>query len=278
MGDPACRNAKIRLIISQYHERVSSVASPRLLNQTERAPHIETPQNPTNTVLPTDANPLSFTHIKPTDNSYKIAGMRKGERLNSLSHLIGAVLALAGSAVLISFAALDGDARRLISYSVYGFTLFLLYLISTLYHSLSGRAKRVFRVLDHQAIYLLIAGTYTPFTLIALKGATAWWMFGAIWSLAVFGIVLDALPRKGARIVPVIIYLVMGWLCLFALDPILAALPPMGFRWLLAGGIFYTTGVVFFILDHWYPWCHGIWHLFVLAGSLSHYIAILLYL
>ena len=204
--------------------------------------------------------------------------MYKGERLNSISHLIGAVLALSGGAALIVFAAMDGDIRRIISFSIYGFTLFLLYLISTIYHSLPGPAKRVFQVLDHQAIYLLIAGTYTPFTLVALHGTLAWWMFGAIWGLAAVGIILDALPRKGARVVPIIIYLVMGWLCLFAMGPILAVLPPAGFRWLLAGGIFYTSGIVFFILDHWYPRCHGIWHLFVLAGSACHYFAILLYL
>ena len=204
--------------------------------------------------------------------------MYKGERLNSISHLIGAVLALSGGAVLVTFAALDGDVRRIISFSVYGFTLFLLYLISTIYHSLSGPAKRIFQMLDHQAIYLLIAGTYTPFTLVALHGTLAWWMFGTIWGLAAVGIILDALPRKGARVVPIIIYLVMGWLCLFALDPIIAAMPPAGFRWLLAGGIFYTSGIVFFILDNWYPRCHGIWHLFVLAGSVCHYFAILFYL
>ncbi len=204
--------------------------------------------------------------------------MHKGERFNSISHLIGAVLALAGGAVLVTFAGMDGDARKLVSYSVYGFTLFLLYLVSTLYHSLTGPAKRAFRVLDHQVIYLLIAGTYTPFTLVALKGALGWWMFGTIWGLAVFGIVLDTLSRKGPRVVPIIIYLVMGWLCLFALDSLLAALPPEGFRWLLAGGIFYTVGVMFYILDHRYPWCHGVWHLFVLAGSISHYFAILLFL
>ena len=204
--------------------------------------------------------------------------MYKGERLNSISHLIGAVFALAGGAALVTFAVMDGDVRRIISFSVYGITLFLLYLISTIYHSLPGRAKQVFRILDHQAIYLLIAGTYTPFTLVALKGALGWWMFGAIWGMAVVGMVLDALPRKGPRVVPIIIYLLMGWLCLFALTPLLAALPPIGFRWLLAGGIFYTSGIVFFILDHWYPRCHGIWHLFVLAGSVCHYFAILLYL
>jgi len=204
--------------------------------------------------------------------------MYKGERLNSITHLIGAVFALAGAAVLVSFAAMDGDIRKTVSFSIYGFTLFLLYLISTLYHSLPGPAKRIFKVLDHQAIYLLIAGTYTPFTLVALKGAVGWRMFGAVWALAACGILLDALPRRGARVIPIIIYLIMGWLCVFALDPIIAALPPAGFRWLLAGGIFYTSGVVFFILDHWYPRCHGIWHLFVLAGSVSHYFAILLYL
>jgi len=195
--------------------------------------------------------------------------MYKGERFNSISHLIGAILALAGASVLVTFAAMDGDTQKIVSYSVYGFTLFLLYLVSTLYHSLSGPAKRVFQILDHQAIYLLIAGTYTPFTLVALKGALGWWMFGAIWGLAAFGMVLDALPRKGARVVPVIIYLLMGWLCLFALDPMLAALPPEGFRWLLVGGVFYTSGIVFFILDHWYPWCHGVWHLFLLAGCIG---------
>ncbi len=210
------------------------------------------------------------------DDAYNQNSMYKGERFNSISHLIGACLALAGGAVLVTYAAIDGDPYKIVSYSVYGVTLFLLYLTSTLYHSLPGRAKRVFRVLDHQSIYLLIAGTYTPFTMVALKGALGWWMFGAIWGLAVFGIVLDALPRRGPRVVPLFIYLVMGWLCLFALDPIVAALPPEGFFWLLVGGIFYTSGIVFFILDNWYPWCHGIWHLFVLAGSISHYFSILL--
>jgi hemolysin III len=202
--------------------------------------------------------------------------MYKGERFNSISHLVGASLALVGAIVLVRFETMDGDNARIASYSVYGTTLFLLYLVSTLYHSLRGRAKQVFRVLDHQAIYLLIAGTYTPFILVALEGAQAWWMFAGIWGLALFGIVLDALQRGGSRILPLIIYLVMGWMCVFALDPIIAALPPAGFNWLVAGGVFYTTGVVFFVLDNWYPWCHGVWHLFVVAGSVSHYFSILL--
>ncbi len=202
--------------------------------------------------------------------------MYKGERFNSISHLVGAALALVGAILLVTFATLNGDINKIVSYSVYGATLFLLYLVSTLYHSLRGRAKRVFRVLDHQAIYLLIAGTYTPFILVALEGAQAWWMFAGIWGLALFGIVLDALQRGGSRILSLIIYLVMGWMCVFALDPIIDALPPAGFNWLVAGGVFYTTGVIFFVLDNWYPWCHGIWHLFVVAGSISHYFSILL--
>jgi hemolysin III len=203
--------------------------------------------------------------------------MYKGERVNSISHLFGAVLALSGTAVLVSLASLHGGAMRIVSVSVYGFTLFLLYLVSTLYHSLRGRAKQVFQVLDHHAIYLLIAGTYTPFSLVVLRGATGWWLFGSVWGLALLGIVIDTLRGEGGRILSVAIYLIMGWLILFALDPVIAALPPAGFRLLVAGGLFYTVGVIFYALDRVWPWCHGIWHLFVLAGSVSHYFAILLY-
>jgi hemolysin III len=164
--------------------------------------------------------------------------MQPTERFNSISHLVGAALSLAGGAVLISLAALSGDARAIVSTSIYVFTLVLLFLTSTLYHSLSGRSKRVFRLLDHQAIYLLIAGTYTPFTLVGLKGTLGWVMFGAIWGLALIGIVFDALQRQGPRVIPMLIYLLMGWLCVLALKPVLAALPPDAFRWLLIGGIF----------------------------------------
>ena len=203
--------------------------------------------------------------------------MVKGERFNSISHLVGATLALAGMVVLIVVASNDGGARRIVAFSVYGTSLFLLYLISTLYHGLPGRAKDVFRILDHQAIYLLIAGSYTPFTLVTLHGAVGWWIFGAVWGMAVLGMVLDALPRRGARVVPYIIYLAMGWIILLALKPLLAVLPHAGFLWLLTGGLFYTGGIVFYALDFRYPWMHGVWHLFVLAGSVSHYVAILVY-
>ncbi len=202
--------------------------------------------------------------------------MYRGERFNSISHLVGASFALMGALVLVTYATLDGDINKIVSYSVYGVTLFLLYLISTLYHSLPGRAKKIFRILDYQAIYLLIAGTYTPFIMVALEGATAWLMFAVIWGLALFGIILDALPRNGARVVPMVIYLVMGWLCVFTIDPIIAAMPDAGFGWLLAGGILYTSGIIFYVLDRWYPWCHGVWHLFVIGGSVSHYFSIVL--
>ena len=204
--------------------------------------------------------------------------MITSERFNSISHLVGAVLALAGAVVLVVVASQGGDTRRIVSFSIYGTTLFLLYLISTIYHGLpTGRAKHVFRVLDHQAIYLLIAGSYTPFTLVTLDGIVGWWLFGAIWGMAVLGLVLDALPRRGARVVPFIIYFVMGWLIVTAIDPLLAALPRTGFIWLLTGGLLYTSGIVFYALDRRYPWMHGVWHLFVLAGSISHYVAILVY-
>ncbi len=204
--------------------------------------------------------------------------MYEGERFNSISHLVGAVLALIGAAVLVSLAGVSGGATRVVSFAVYGLTLFLLYLFSTLYHSLRGPAKRILRVFDHHAIYLLIAGSYTPFCLVAFGGATGWWLFGSVWGLALLGIVIDTLRGGGGGRLSVVIYLVMGWLILFALDPIITALPATGFRLLVAGGLFYTVGVVCYALNHVRRWCHGVWHLFVLAGSASHYFVILLYL
>ncbi len=203
--------------------------------------------------------------------------MDRAEAFNSITHMVGAAVALAGLVVLVVFASLQGDAWRIVSFSVYGLTLFSLYAVSTLYHSLRGRPKSVFRVLDHQAIYLLIAGTYTPFTLVTLRGVWGWSLFGTIWGIAALGMVFDALPQRGRRIIPVIIYIVMGWLIVIALNPLLQALPAIGFKWLLAGGALYTSGVLFFALSHWYPYAHGIWHLFVLGGSVSHYLAILIY-
>jgi hemolysin III len=203
--------------------------------------------------------------------------MYKGERFNSISHLIGAIAALVGSVLLVVLAARQGDGWKIISVSIYGVTLFLLYLFSTLYHSLQGEAKKVLRKFDYYSIYLLIAGTYTPFTLVTLRGGWGWSIFGLIWSLAILGIGLELLHPKETRILPVVIYLLMGWLILIALHPLLRALPLAGFVWLLLGGVFYTVGVIFYTLDEKVRHFHGIWHLFVLAGSLSHYFIVLFY-
>ncbi len=202
--------------------------------------------------------------------------MYHGEKFNSISHLVGALFALAGGAVLITIAALDGSIAKIVSYSVYSATLFILYLTSTLYHSIPGPTKRIFRVLDHQSIYLLIAGSYTPYAMVSLDDRLGWWVLGIIWSLALFGMVMDGVRRHGRRIVSVLLYLVMGWFVVFALDDFVNALSAASMGWLIAGGLFYTIGVIFFALDSWYPWCHGIWHLFVIAGSTCHYISIFL--
>ena len=206
-----------------------------------------------------------------------ITHVYQGERFNSISHLIGAAVALAGVAGLIVIAAQQGDPWKIVSFSIYGTSLILLYLFSTLYHSLHRAGKTVFRKLDHLAIYLLIAGTYTPFTLVTLRGRGGWVLFGLIWGLAVLGIVLEVLIRKGRRIVPVVIYLAMGWLIIIALKPLLASLTTSGFTWLLLGGLFYTSGVFFYALSDKVTHFHGIWHLFVMAGSLCHYITIFYY-
>jgi hemolysin III len=204
--------------------------------------------------------------------------MYHGERFNSISHLIGAVLALAGLVVLVVLASLKGDLLKIVSFTIYGSTLFLLYTLSTLYHSLRGRAKALFQKLDHIAIYLLIAGTYTPFTLITLRGIWGWSLFAAVWGLALLGIVLDTLHQNGPRWLQMIIYLLMGWLILTALNPLIENFPTGGLVWLVIGGLLYTSGIVFYALDEKLRHAHGIWHLFVLGGSISHYFSILLYM
>jgi len=205
------------------------------------------------------------------------ASMYHGERFNSISHLVGAALALAGLVVLVVFASMKGDPWKIVSFSIYGVSLFMLYTLSTLYHSLRGRAKEIFQKLDHVAIYLLIAGTYTPFTLVTLRGVWGWSLFGIIWALAVVGIIVDTLHKKGSRTIQMIIYLLMGWLILVAMYPLVKALPTGGLVLLVLGGVLYTGGIVFFIIDERMKHAHGIWHLFVLAGSISHFLAVLLY-
>jgi hemolysin III len=195
--------------------------------------------------------------------------MYRGERFNSISHLVGAVAALAVMVLMVIAASLQGDPWKIVSFSIYGTSLFLLYTISTLYHSLRGKAKSVFRKLDHYSIYFLIAGTYTPFALVTLRGGWGWSIFGVIWGLALSGVVLEAVPQGKNRPLSVMIYILMGWLIVIALKPLLAALPFAGFFWLLLGGCLYTGGLAFYFFDEKAHF-HGIWHLFVLAGSICH--------
>ena len=203
--------------------------------------------------------------------------MYPGERFNSISHLVGACLALVGSVVLIVLASLHGDARKIVSLSIYSVSLLALYTFSTLYHSLKGRAKRVFRHLDHTAIYLLIAGSYTPLTLVVLGGRLGWALFAAVWALAVIGVVQEFRKVKGERVLSVVIYVTMGWLAVVAIGPLARALGTAGFAGLISGGVFYTAGIAFYALDRRLPVFHGIWHLFVLAGSIAHYLVVLAY-
>ncbi|AQZ32379.1 MULTISPECIES: hemolysin III family protein [Pseudomonadaceae] len=203
--------------------------------------------------------------------------MYHGEKFNAWSHLIGAVLAAIGAVWLLVLASSTGDLWKIVAVAIYGVTLLLLYSISTLYHSMRGPAKRVMQKLDHLSIYLLIAGSYTPFCLITLRGPWGWTLFGIVWSLALIGMLQEIKPRSEARVLSLIIYAVMGWIVLVAVKPLIAALGMTGFKWLAAGGVLYTVGIIFFAYDSRFRHWHGIWHLFVMAGSLLHFVAILFY-
>jgi hemolysin III len=203
--------------------------------------------------------------------------MYPGERFNSISHLIGAVMALSGATVLVVVASRLGDPWKIVSFTLYGVSLVSLYTFSTLYHSLRHRAKAVFRRLDHLAIYLLIAGSYTPFALVTLRGGWGWSLLGVVWGLAAIGMALEFLPRRGTRVLPVVIYMAMGWLALIASGPLWRSLPWEGFNLLIGGGALYSLGVVFYARGATLRWAHGIWHLFVLAGSISHFLVIYFY-
>lgn len=199
------------------------------------------------------------------------------EVLHAITHGIGALLSIAGLVVLIVFAALRGSAWHVVSCSVYGGTLVLLYINSTIYHSLAKtRAAKVFQILDHASIYVLIAGTYTPFTLITLRGALGWTIFGIIWGLAVLGVLFKVFTAGRFKLFATMIYLVMGWLIVTAIVPIFRSLPTGGIVLLIAGGLAYSLGTIFYIFKK-FRYFHFIWHLFVLAGSILHFFAILLY-
>jgi hemolysin III len=204
--------------------------------------------------------------------------MYRGELFNSITHLAGTLLAIVGTTVLVTTAVLNGaDARHIAALSIYGAMMVVLYLSSTLYHSFKGRAKQVFHVFDHCAIYLLIAGTYTPFTLVTLRGVWGWSLFAIVWALAIAGVAKDVFLPGRYRAISVVLYLVMGWLVVAAFGPLKQALPMDGIWWLIAGGVVYTAGIVFFALSKRVVHMHGLWHLCVIGGSACHYVAVFRY-
>lgn len=204
--------------------------------------------------------------------------MYYGERLNSISHLVGAVFALIAFGALLALGIQTRDPMTIVGYTTFGLTLVLMYTMSTLYHSFRApRLKNVFQVLDHISIYLLIAGTYTPFMLISMHSSEGMMILALVWTLAVIGISTEILVSgRVVRVSQLVVYLGMGWACSLDFTSLKAALPFAGFWWLAAGGISYTTGVVFYLLDKasWLNHAHGIWHFFVLVGSACHFIAV----
>ena len=203
--------------------------------------------------------------------------MQDGERLNTLTHFGGALLALGASMPLLARALDAAGARGLFSTAVYALSLVLMYGCSSAYHAASGKFKAALRRFDHLSIYLLIAGSYTPFCMLVLTGREGWILLGVVWSLALVGILQETRPRRGARVLSMLVYLAMGWSAATMLRPLREGLGSAGFAWLLGGGMAYTAGIVFYVLDARLRHAHGIWHLFVLAGSAAHYVTIYWY-
>lgn len=208
--------------------------------------------------------------------STNVMGYTVGEEIaNSVTHGIGAGLSIAGLTLLVVLAAIYGDVWRVVSFSIYGSSLVLLYLASTLYHSIQHpKVKQVLRIFDHSAIYLLIAGTYTPFTLVSMRGPLGWTIFGVVWGLALLGIAFKTVFIGRFEKLATAAYILMGWLVVVAFKEMLVTIPPGGVAWLMAGGIVYTLGVLFYAWQK-LPYNHAIWHLFVLGGSICHFFAIL---
>ena len=207
--------------------------------------------------------------------------MYYGEKLNSISHLIGAILSLIGFGALLTISIQSNDIWIITSFSVFGFTLVLLYTMSTLYHSFqSYRLKKFFNLMDHIAIYLLISGTYTPYMLVSIREGNGWLIFSIVWSLALIGILSEVfLKGKAIKIGQMMIYLGMGWACSFDLSSLKEAIPSVGYILLITGGVSYTIGVIFYVLGEMekLTYAHGIWHFFVLLGSVCHFTSILGY-
>lgn len=198
------------------------------------------------------------------------------EIFNSVSHGVGSLLSVAGTAVLIVLAAIHGGAWEVVSAAIYGASLIILYTMSTLYHALTNRrAKSFFRIMDHDTIFFLIAGTYTPITLIPLRGAVGWVLFGVIWGAAALGIVMNSIDLEKFRKPSIVCYALMGWAVIFAIKPMLRECTPLSLWFLLIGGICYTGGIVFYIIKS-KKYFHSIWHIFTVAGSVFHYFSVLL--
>ncbi len=209
--------------------------------------------------------------------SYSRADTIKEEIASGIIHAVGTILSVSGLGVLLVLAIRQGDAWKLASFIIYGATLVLLYLASTIYHlSRKPGAKRVFHIFDHAAIYLLIAGTYTPFCVVTLRGSWGWSILGIVWGIAVLGIVFKAFFTGRFKVFSTALYLAMGWIAVIALKPLLENLPIGGFKWIVLGGACYTFGVIFFAWRRLH-YSHPIWHLFVLAGSIFHFFAVLFY-
>ncbi|GIO96280.1 hemolysin III family protein [Paenibacillus lautus] len=203
---------------------------------------------------------------------------RREEIANAITHGIGAALSVAALVLLIVFSSLKGTAWHVVSFTIYGSTMLLLYLSSTLVHGLrDGKAKDFFEFMDHSSIYLFIAGTYTPFLLVAIRGTLGWSLFGIVWGIALFGVVFKAFFVKKFLFLSTIFYIAMGWLIVIAWNPLTAVVAPQGMNLLAIGGVLYTLGTIFYVWRG-FPYHHAIWHLFVLAGSILHFFAILIYL
>lgn len=200
------------------------------------------------------------------------------ELLNSISHGVGAALAIAGLIVGLVIAVNTGDPYKIASMTLYGVTLIILYTVSTIYHALKpNKGKKVMRVLDHCAIYLLIAGTYTPFSLVSLRGSIGWIVFGVCWGACILGIVLNAIDIKKYAIISMISYIATGWMIVFAFSPLTEVVAKNGIVLLIWGGIAYTVGAVLYGIGKKIKYIHSVWHFFVLAGSILHYFAVILY-
>ncbi|MMZ61034.1 hemolysin-III related [compost metagenome] len=203
---------------------------------------------------------------------------RREEIANAITHGIGAFLSVAALVLLIVFSSIKGTAWHVVSFTIYGVSMLLLYTSSTLVHSFKeGKVKDLFEFFDHSSIYIFIAGTYTPFMLVAIRGPLGWSLFGTVWGIALLGVLFKAFFVKRFLFMSTIFYIIMGWLIVIAWGPLTAAVPYSGIVLLVTGGLLYTLGTVFYVWRA-FPFHHAIWHLFVLAGSVLHFFAILLYL